>query len=60
MLCLTRTLGEKIVIGEGENAIVVEVVAIQYGRIRLGITAPKEIPIMREEVLRKLQGGTDQ
>ncbi len=56
MLCLTRTLGEKIVIGEGENAIVVEVVQIERGKVRIGFTCRKDIKIWREEVFRKLQG----
>ena len=49
MLVLSRKVGEEIVIG---NDIRVRVVAIQGNQIRLGFTAPKEVPIQREELLR--------
>lgn len=48
MLVLSRRLGEKVYIG---NDIIVTVVDIDRGKIRLGITCPKDIPIYREEVL---------
>lgn len=50
MLVLSRKKNEKIVIGEGENAIVVSVAEIRGDRVRLGIEAPKSIPIVRQEV----------
>ena len=49
MLVLTRKVGEEIVIG---NDIRVRVVAVQGNQIRLGFTAPKEVSIQREELLR--------
>jgi len=48
MLVLSRKLGEKIVINEN---IVVTVVDIERGKVRLGIDAPREIPIYRQELL---------
>lgn len=48
MLCLTRKLGEKVYIGE---EIVVTVIDIGRGKIRLGIEAPRDVPIYREEVM---------
>jgi carbon storage regulator len=48
MLVLSRKHGERIIIGDGE--IIVTVVEIQGGKVRLGITAPKDMPIHREEV----------
>ncbi|QDV35580.1 carbon storage regulator [Tautonia plasticadhaerens] len=47
MLVLTRKLGERIVIGDG---IVVTVVKLEHGQVRLGIEAPREVPIFREEI----------
>lgn len=47
MLVLSRKLGEKIMIGDH---IVVTVVDIDRGKIRLGIEAPKDMPINREEI----------
>ena len=46
MLVLTRKIGEEICIG---NDIVVKVTAIQGGRVRLGIQAPRERRITRPE-----------
>ncbi len=48
MLVLSRKVNEKIVIDGG---IVVTVVKIEGGQVRLGIEAPKQIKVFREEVL---------
>lgn len=48
MLVLSRKLGEKIVIGEN---VVVTVVKIDRNQIRLGIEAPPEVSVYREEIL---------
>ncbi len=48
MLVLSRKLGEKIHIGDN---IVIVVVDIDRGKVRLGIEAPREVPIYREELL---------
>ena len=50
MLILSRKVGERIYIG---NDIVVTVTMIDRGKIRLGIQAPREISINREELLAK-------
>ncbi|HEX8199429.1 MAG TPA: carbon storage regulator CsrA [Isosphaeraceae bacterium] len=47
MLVLSRKLGEKIVIG---NNIVVTVVKIDRNQIRIGIEAPQDVPVFREEI----------
>jgi len=47
MLVLSRKLGEKIVIGDN---IVVTVVKIDRNQIRIGIEAPQEIAVYREEI----------
>jgi len=52
MLVLSRKLGEKILIGTGANEIVLTVVDIDRGKIRLGIDAPREVPVFREELIR--------
>jgi len=48
MLVLSRKLGEKIVIGDN---IVVTVVKIDRNQIRIGIEAPSDVPVYREEIL---------
>jgi carbon storage regulator len=47
MLVLSRKPGEEIVIGDN---IRLRVVAIRGTRVRLGITAPTEMPILRHEL----------
>ncbi len=47
MLVLSRKLGEKILIGDN---VVVTVVRIDQGQVRLGIEAPPEIAVYREEI----------
>jgi carbon storage regulator len=53
MLVLTRGKNEQIVIGENRE-IVVEVVEVQGGKVRLGIQAPKEVPVHRREVIERM------
>jgi carbon storage regulator len=48
MLVLSRKLGEKIYIGDN---ICITVVDIDRGKIRLGIEAPRNVPIFRQELL---------
>ena len=48
MLVLTRKVGELIVIG---GNIRVSVTAIEKGRVRIGIEAPRDVNIVREELL---------
>ena len=48
MLVLSRKIGERIIINDH---ITVEVLQIVGNRIRLGVTAPSGVPILREELL---------
>ena len=52
MLVLSRKLNESVVIN---HDIVVTVLGVQGDRVRLGIEAPGEIPVHREEVYRRIQ-----
>jgi carbon storage regulator len=54
MLVLTRKFGESIVIGD---SVTVTVMEVKGERVRLGISAPAEVPVHREEVLRKIESG---
>lgn len=51
MLVLTRRLGETIHIGD---TIVVTVVDIKRGQVKLGIDAPSDTPVHREEIYRRI------
>ncbi|TWT52029.1 hypothetical protein KOR42_31260 [Thalassoglobus neptunius] len=52
MLVLSRKQDEKIIIGD---SITLMVVSIQGDKVRLGIEAPKEVSIHREEVYQAIQ-----
>jgi len=52
MLILTRKLGESIRIGPG---IVVTLLAVNGLQVRLGIEAPKDVTVHREEVYARIQ-----
>ncbi len=51
MLVLSRKKGESIVIDE---RIVVTVVDLRNGKVRLGVEAPKEVPVHRKELHDKI------
>jgi carbon storage regulator len=53
MLVLSRKLGEKIFINDN---ICITVVDIDRGKIRLGIEAPRDVPIFRKELLTPAEG----
>ena len=52
MLILTRKAGEKIRIGDD---ITIHVVDVGKGNVRIGIEAPKDVAIMRDEVLERIE-----
>lgn len=52
MLVLSRHRDESIIIGDN---VVVTVVDIRGDKVRLGITAPPEIPVHRQEVYEEIQ-----
>ena len=52
MLVLSRKLGERILVPHCELA--VTVVAIEGNTVKLGITAPGEVGVYREELWRKV------
>jgi carbon storage regulator len=51
MLVLTRKVGEAIVVG---STIRVSVVEIKHGQVRLGIEAPPNVPIHRDEIYARI------
>jgi len=56
MLALSRKWGQRIIIGEGDSQIVLMALKPGHsGTTRIGIEAPAEIPVHREEVYDKIQ-----
>lgn len=51
MLILTRRVGESVMIGQ---EITVTVLEVKGNQVRLGIAAPKEVPVHREEVYERV------
>lgn len=47
MLVVTRKLNEEIVIGDN---IIVTLIEVKNGKARIGITAPRDVPVDRREV----------
>lgn len=50
-LVLTRNVGESIIIGD---EVVITISAVQGNRVKLGIKAPKEVSVHREEVYERI------
>lgn len=56
-LVLCRKLGEQIVIGDGPDQIIITVMAMKTCKVRLGINAPRGLPVHRAEVFRQIKAG---
>ena len=55
MLILSRQIGEGIVIGEGDDRITVTVVRIGPDVVRLGIEAPRNVSVHRDEIQARIE-----
>jgi len=57
MLILTRRVGESVVIGDDVG---VTVLGIKGNQVRLGVKAPKEISVHREEIYERIRHEREQ
>jgi carbon storage regulator len=56
MLVLTRKLGQSIMIGD---RVEVQVLSVAGEKVRLGITAPEDVSIFRNEVYDRIESETE-
>ena len=57
MLILTRRVGETLMIGD---EVTVTVLGVKGGQVRLGVNAPREVAVHREEIYQRIQRELEQ
>ena len=57
MLILTRRVGETLMIGDNVS---VTVLRVKGNQVRLGVNAPKDVSVHREEIFERIQNEVDE
>ncbi|HHJ1343228.1 carbon storage regulator CsrA [Pseudomonas aeruginosa] len=57
MLILTRRVGETLMVGDD---VTVTVLGVKGNQVRIGVNAPKEVAVHREEIYQRVQKEKDQ
>ncbi|MGI9326962.1 MAG: carbon storage regulator CsrA [Pseudomonadales bacterium] len=52
MLILTRKVGETLMIGD---SVTVTVIAVKGNQVRIGVSAPRDVGVHREEIYERIQ-----
>jgi carbon storage regulator len=55
MLVLSRKKDEQLIVKLGDQTVVIRILSVMRERVRIGITAPREVAVHREEVARRIE-----